>query len=430
MFDGAAAVPHAEAAHVVSEHGLPLVHFRPLEAPAAVAPPPVHAEPSAAPTGPAVVFVDSRVTDPASLLKGVAAGTEVVYLKPDRDGLQQMAGYLAQHHEVSSVEIIAHGSDADLLLGDTKLTNDNINSFAQTLGNLGSHLRSGADILVYACDTAADASGISFVDTLAQLTGHTVAASSNVTGAGGDWNLEIATGDITAAPVLAPQAEAHYEYSLGTTSVSTDAQLKAAIAADSADSTNDTITLTADITFASASDAIAINHTGTGTLIIDGGGHTINANYLSRVISVTGGNVILENITIEHGLLAGTGGNGNSAGTGELGAGIFNSATLTLNSVAVLGNVATGGGGGGGGSGGNVGFAGGGGSGASGKGGASSGISSPTTYGAVPGSGSSGGTGGSSSSDDPSTWGEAKKYEAKRAADLEERAKKLEKKTR
>lgn len=38
-----------------------------------------------------VVFVDSRVQDVATLLKGFAPGVEVVYLQAGADGLAQMA---------------------------------------------------------------------------------------------------------------------------------------------------------------------------------------------------------------------------------------------------------------------------------------------------------------------------------------------------
>ncbi|MFC5475427.1 Ig-like domain-containing protein [Paraherbaspirillum soli] len=397
MFDGAVAVAaaHADGPHPAAEHGHAAPdQLHPIEAAVKAV-----AAASAAPTTPrpAVLFIDARVSDPASLVKGVAAGTEVVYLQANQDGLLQIASYLAQHHEAGSVEIVAHGNDGELFLGSTDLNADNINAHAQTLAAIGGNLRQGADILLYACNTAADARGVAFVDTLAQLTGHNIAASSNATGVGGDWNLEVTTGNISAVPVLSAQALAHYDYSLGNTNVSTDAQLQAAIAADNASNSNDTITLTSDITFASAADTLVINHTGSGTLTIDGGGHTINGNYLNRIISISAGHVIIENVTIEHGLLAGAGGAAGHAGSNELGAGISNAGILTLNNVIVTQNVATGGGGGGGVSISYVGGGGGGGGGASGRGGAAGGIAGPGTgnYAGAAGSGSSGGRGGS-----------------------------------
>src|ERR1700723_1735697 len=54
-------------------------------------PSPTASATSPPPTGPAVVFIDSRVQDPGSLLQGVTPGTEVVTLQANQDGLKQMA---------------------------------------------------------------------------------------------------------------------------------------------------------------------------------------------------------------------------------------------------------------------------------------------------------------------------------------------------
>ena len=387
MFDGAVA-PTAHAIHhdivptgiAPAAHGVTEAHGVTTDGPG------LRASRSAS-DAPTVVFVDSRVEDPNTLLKGIATGTEVVFLKPQSDGLLQIGAYLEQHHEVGSVEIIAHGGTGNLLLGSTDVTAENIGSFSTSLRTIGSNLRAGSDILVYACNTASNARGVAFVDSLATETGHVVAASSNVTGLGGDWNLEIATGRVTAVNVLARASEAQYGHTLGTTAVSSAAQLNAALLADDLLSvvSNDTITLTSDITYAAASDEAVLAHLGPGTLTIDGGGHTINANYLSQVLKVVSGNVILENITLEHGLVSGAGAALSAAGTSALGAGIYNAGTLTLLNVNVIQNLATGGGGGGTGV---VGAGGGGGSGAFGNGGAPGG-----GIGAAAGNGSAGGKG-------------------------------------
>ena len=102
LFDGAVAATVAEAAQ-------PDAH-----APAEAAKPPtadgsadghapqgqVDATQAAVP-GKSVVFVDSRVKDSASLLEGVAPGTQVVQLDASKDGLQQIADYLGSHQGVS-----------------------------------------------------------------------------------------------------------------------------------------------------------------------------------------------------------------------------------------------------------------------------------------------------------------------------------------
>ena len=141
-------------------------------------------------------------------------------------------------------------------------------------------------------------------------------------------------------------AEAH------TASVSTVAQLKAAITTGSTDSLADTITLTGNITFASAADAITINVTDGQTMSIVGGGFTLSGANLARVIDVAGGNVAISNLTITNGFLTGAGGNraagAGGAGGDSLGAGIRNAGTLTITGSTITGNKAAGGGGAGG----------------------------------------------------------------------------------
>src|SRR5579859_2331249 len=171
------------------------------------------------PLRPAVLFVDSRVRDVDTLLRGVKVGTQIVTLQANRDGLRQMADYLARHREAGSVEIVAHGNAGELLLGSTNLTSANIESHAQTLSAIGENLQRGADILVYACKTASGEKGVHFVDTLAALTGHHVAASAGVVGEAGNWDLTVTTGDISAVPVLSATAEAAYGYDLATIEV-------------------------------------------------------------------------------------------------------------------------------------------------------------------------------------------------------------------
>jgi len=404
MFDGAVAATHAEGAHHLQADGDHDVAHDHLQK-AAVAQTP------AASSGPAVIFVDSRVTNASTLLNGVAAGTEVVYLNASEDGLQQIATYLAAHHEVGSVEIIAHGSDADLLLGSTNLRSANINSYAQELGAIGSNLKHGADILIYACDTAADAQGVAFVDTLANLTGHHIAASTNVTGAAGDWTLKFQTGDITAVPVLSAASEAAYADNLGLDVVT-----------QSGDDLTTQGTLRYEINNSHSGDIIYFSGVSTVTLSIgmslviqhdltiesdlagDGSNPvTIDANHTSGVMYISGlsagATVKLIGLTFKNGLLSGNGGSFNSFQPGSAeGAGLFvdNNAIVSLNQVYFSNNDATGGGGQGRGTTGtsSVVYSGGGGSGVAGVGGGFGGtFAAGPNYSALKGSGGNGGDG-------------------------------------
>ncbi|MEN5313223.1 Ig-like domain-containing protein [Pseudomonas koreensis] len=359
------------------------------------------ATPAASPVavpGQSVVFVDSRVKDADSLLKGIAPGTQVVKLDASKDGLQQIADYLGQHHGVSSVQIIAHGNAGDLWLGDSYLSADNVAQRSAILGEIGKDMNVGGDILIYGCYTAEGDRGLSFVDSLAKMTGRDIAASSNRTGVGGDWNLEIATGTIESANVLSSKAMSEYQWGLATWTATNNlntgvGSLRAALASAQ---NGDIVTFSSGMTVQLTSELlINKNITVDGDLNNDGVADvTLDGQYKTRVVEVTSGSTVtLDGLVITRGLVSGNGGNGGYGATGAMGGGIFNAGILTLNNVSVTGNAAAGGGGGGGVTGANYGGGGGGGGGLGGQGGGHGGTAGPGT-GTLGGQAGSGGVGG------------------------------------
>ncbi|MBX3653123.1 MAG: DUF4347 domain-containing protein [Ramlibacter sp.] len=306
-----------------------------------------------------VLFVDGRVPDLQSIIAAAEPGVKVVVLDSDQNGVQQMARALDGMHDVASISVVSHGDQGVLLLGNGPLFAGNLGEHQGDLAAIGRALSADGDILLYGCDVGAGEQGASFVQALADMTGADVAASNNSTGAsarGGDWNLEISTGSIDGAPALHVQDLSGYSYTLHTASVSTVAQLKAAIAAGNGDGLADTITLTGNITFASAADAISINVTDGQTMSIVGGGFILSGNNLTRVLDVAtsgaGSAVSISNLTITNGFLTGNGGNigdgtNGAQGGDALGAGVRNSGTLTITNSTITANKAAGGGGGG-----------------------------------------------------------------------------------
>ncbi|POA64582.1 glycosyl hydrolase [Pseudomonas sp. GW460-R15] len=364
--------------------------------------------PAATPTavpGQSVVFVDSRIKDADSLLKGVAPGTQVVQLDATKDGLQQIADYLDTHHGVSTVEIIAHGNSGDLWLGDTYLSADNVAARSAVLARIGNDMNVGGDILIYACNTAAGDKGISFVDSLAQLTGRDIAASNNRTGVSGDWDLEIATGTIESHNVLSAQSMAAYQYSLATLTVTNngDSGVGSLRQALSDATGGDTVTFSTTMTVNLNSQlTITKNVTLEGDLNHDGiADVTLNGQYKTRVVQVASGvTATFDGLIIKQGLVTGNGAAAGTDGTASMGGGIFNSGNLTLKNVTVTSNAASGGGGGGGVTspyvGGAVGGGGGGGGALGGQSGGHGGTSGFGTgvYGGTSGSANTGGNGG------------------------------------
>ncbi|WP_256381482.1 Ig-like domain-containing protein [Pseudomonas veronii] len=411
LFDGAVAATVADAAQADSHATADAAAKAPTTTEHAATGSESHAQSDAPATpapvavpGQSVVFVDARVKDSAELLKGVAPGTQVVQLDASKDGLQQIADYLGSHQGVSSVQIIAHGNAGDLWLGSTYLSADNVAARSEVLAQIGQDMNVGGDILIYACNTAASDKGINFVDSLAQLTGRDVAASTNRTGLGGDWTLEVATGSIESHTALSYQAMSAYQYGLATITVTSNADsgvgsLRSALSSAVA---GDIVTFNSSMTVNLNSQlVISKNLTVEGDLNLDGVADvTLSGQHKTQVLKVNSGvTATLDGLVITQDLAAGNGGNGSANSSGAtaanlLGAGISNFGVLTLNNVSVTANAASGGGGGGGAGVGNA-RGGGGGGGALGGGiGGTGGNSGANLYAGIAGSTNLGGAGG------------------------------------
>ncbi|MCK6191119.1 Ig-like domain-containing protein [Pseudomonas sp. EYE_354] len=354
LFDGAVAATVADAAQPdaqpTAEAAKPATTDQPADTHAPQGQ--VDATQAAVP-GKSVLFIDSRVKDSASLLEGVAPGTQVVQLDATRDGLQQIADYLDSHQGVSSVQIIAHGNAGDLWLGNSYLSADNVQARGDVLARIGQDMNVGGDILIYGCYTAEGERGQSLVDSLAHLTGRDVAASTDRTGLGGDWDLEIATGNIESANVLSASAMSEYQWGLATWTATNNlnsgvGSLRAALlSAQNGDIVTFNSTMTVALTQVLVVDK---NITIDGDLNNDNVADvTLDGQYRTQILQVTSGTTAtLDGLVITRGMAAGNGGNGGDDALVSQGGGIYNAGTLTLRNVTVTANAASGGGGGGG----------------------------------------------------------------------------------
>ncbi|MCC3444734.1 MAG: DUF4347 domain-containing protein, partial [Microcoleus sp. PH2017_03_ELD_O_A] len=242
-----------------------------------------------------LVFIDSGVEDYESIAAGVLPGQQVVILDSTKNGIQQITSeienYASTNGAIDSVHIISHGSSGSLQLGNTALGSDNIDQYKSQLEKWQTSLAPEADIMLYGCDVAAG-TGANFVDKLSQLTGADVAASTNITGKDGDWNLEFSKGQIESDLALNSDVMANYQGDLATIVVTSNSDsgagsLRAAIASAVA---GDTITFAPGLagqTIALTSGQIDIP---VGkNLTIDGAGAaglTISGNNSSRAFFV------------------------------------------------------------------------------------------------------------------------------------------------
>jgi glucose/arabinose dehydrogenase len=160
-----------------------------------------------------IVFLDSSVDNYLELAKEFKTD-EVILLQPSEDGVEQITATLAKYHNLSSIQIISHGSSANLQLGNSQLGTDELINYANAIQSWANALSADADILLYGCNIGSGVAGVSFINRLSQLTGADIAASDDLTGKaalGGDWTLEVTTGAIEAESALSAKAMEEYD---------------------------------------------------------------------------------------------------------------------------------------------------------------------------------------------------------------------------
>ncbi len=142
-----------------------------------------------------LIFLDANLSDVAVLRQGAIAPSQVIELRPDRDGLQAItAALVASDQPISELHIVSHGAPGCLDLAGNCLDTATLIEQSALLATWQSHLAPDAAIYLYGCEVGAGLVGQIFVDTFSRLTGLPVAASASLTGhanLGGDWELAV-----------------------------------------------------------------------------------------------------------------------------------------------------------------------------------------------------------------------------------------------
>ncbi|BAY21063.1 hypothetical protein NIES2100_08080 [Calothrix sp. NIES-2100] len=164
-----------------------------------------------------IVFIDSRVAQYEQLAAAVTPGLEVVVLDPQDDGVAEISKKLSQHQGITSLHLVAHGQPGQITLGRSPLSLFTLDLYNSALQQWKTSLAPGANILLYGCEVGAGHIGIRFINSLSQLLGTPVAASSSKVGnavVGGNWDLDVTTGKITTAQAFSPEATTAYPHVL------------------------------------------------------------------------------------------------------------------------------------------------------------------------------------------------------------------------
>ncbi|MCP4982854.1 MAG: DUF4347 domain-containing protein, partial [Gammaproteobacteria bacterium] len=152
-----------------------------------------------------LVFVDTAVDDYQILVDDLINNAdsnrnfEVILLDSEQNGIDVISQTLQGYEDLDAIHIISHGSDGNVVLGNTSLNADTLGKNNFQIAMWANAFAETGDILVYGCNLAETEDGQSLVNNLSELTLADVAASDDLTGhesLGGDWELEYAQGQI------------------------------------------------------------------------------------------------------------------------------------------------------------------------------------------------------------------------------------------
>jgi ELWxxDGT repeat protein len=167
-----------------------------------------------------LLFIDSGVEDVETIVGAASPLTEVHLLQSGQDAITQITATLLGRSGIESLQIVSHGRSGGLKLGESWWDLASLPNYVGQLKSWGEALSQDADILLYGCDVASEPAGQAFVHLLAQATGADVAASDDLTGYGGDWELEVRTGVIDTIGFDLDQINA-YQNNLGAVNLDT-----------------------------------------------------------------------------------------------------------------------------------------------------------------------------------------------------------------
>ena len=146
-----------------------------------------------------LVLIDGQLSDRAILVQSVLPGTQWLLYDSTPDSTHDVLAAVSQwadasHVRLDSLSILSHATPGALALGNQWITADTLDATAADWKRLTDVLAEGANIQLFGCNLADDTGpGQQLLDQLAQLTGADLFASSNLTGDGGDWVLEVAS---------------------------------------------------------------------------------------------------------------------------------------------------------------------------------------------------------------------------------------------
>ena len=137
-----------------------------------------------------VVFIDSAVSDYETIINSFKENTEFYLINSNEDGFKRISEILNDRKDIDGLHIIGHGSAGEILFGNAFLNNQTITNYQSTLASIGQSLTTSGDILFYGCNVASTDQGEILIKKISEITKADIAASDDITGKSGDWELE------------------------------------------------------------------------------------------------------------------------------------------------------------------------------------------------------------------------------------------------
>ncbi|NLX05086.1 MAG: DUF4347 domain-containing protein, partial [Phycisphaerae bacterium] len=146
-----------------------------------------------------VVLIDNSLNDRELLFQSVDGKSVVIEYNSLFDTSTQVlnrviATAAGRHEAIGSLTILSHGNPGEFTLGNQWITGNTVGEQQAVWRELGKVFAPGGNIYVFGCNTGDPSGGGQvLLNHLAAWTGADVFASNDITGAGGDWTLEVAS---------------------------------------------------------------------------------------------------------------------------------------------------------------------------------------------------------------------------------------------
>ena len=125
-----------------------------------------------------IVFIDKGVDDYQTIINSIDDTKSIYLIDSNENGFAKMQSILQDQSDIDAVHIIGHASTGQVVLGNSILNSETINSFSTTLQSIGTSLTQDGDLLFYGCNLAQGEQGKLLIQQIGNITQADIAAVS------------------------------------------------------------------------------------------------------------------------------------------------------------------------------------------------------------------------------------------------------------